>query len=116
MALTYAAYLMLRNGIENPETRRRFASVYGILAIATVLFTLVIIRVRPDTIHPAAVGPSPQDEEGTFDATGGVVAALVPNLIIWGTLVPITLMWWRIRLQNMAERVELMKARVLSGD
>ncbi|MBC7869336.1 MAG: cytochrome c biogenesis protein CcsA, partial [Chitinophagaceae bacterium] len=25
MALTYAAYLMLRNGIENGETRRRFA-------------------------------------------------------------------------------------------
>lgn len=114
MALTYAAYLMLRNGIENPETRRRFASIYGILAITTVIITLIIIRIRPDTIHPAAIGESPQNSEGGFDATSGVVAALVPNLIIWSTLVPITLMWWRIRLQNMAERVELMKIQLLS--
>ena len=114
MALTYAAYVMLRNGIENPETRRRFASVYGILAIATVIFTLVIIRIRPDTIHPAAIGESPQNSEGGFDATSGVVAALIPNLIIWGALVPVVLMWWRIRLQNLAERVEYMQVEILS--
>jgi heme exporter protein C len=61
MLLTYAAYLMLRNGIENPETRRRFASVYGILAITTVIITFVIIRIRPDTIHPTVIGPSVQN-------------------------------------------------------
>lgn len=109
MALTYAAYLMLRASIENPELRRRFASVYGILAIVTVIITLIIIRIRPDTIHPAVVGPSPQNAEGTFEATPGVVAALIPNLIIWSTLVPITLIWWRIRLENMSERVSKIK-------
>ncbi len=114
MALTYAAYLMLRGGIENPDTRRRFASVYGILAITTVILTLVIIRIRPDTIHPAVIGPSPQNAEGTFEATAGVVAALVPNIVIWATLVPIMLMWWRIRLQNATERVEEMKIKLLS--
>lgn len=113
MALTYAAYLMLRTGIDNPETRRRFASVYGILAIVTVIITLVIIRIRPDTIHPAAIGASPQNAEGAFDATPGVVRALLPNLFIWSTLVPITLMWWRIRLQNLADRVETLKAELL---
>ncbi|MCI0348844.1 MAG: cytochrome c biogenesis protein CcsA, partial [Acidobacteriales bacterium] len=51
MILTYSAYLMLRNGIENLETRRRFSSVYGILAFTTVLATLMITRIRPDTIH-----------------------------------------------------------------
>lgn len=51
MELTYVAYLMLRRGIENPETRRRFASIYGILAFSTVLFTLLVTRIRPDTIH-----------------------------------------------------------------
>ena len=114
MALTYIAYIMLRNGIENPETRRRFAAVYGILAITTVILTLVIIRIRPDTIHPAVIGPSPQNAEGTFEATAGVVAALVPNIIIWSTFVPIVLMWWRIRLQNRVEQVEQMKARLMS--
>src|SRR5690606_9933206 len=101
MVLTYAAYLMLRAGIENPDTRRRFASVYGILAITTVILTLVIIRIRPDTIHPAVIGPSPQNAQGEFDATTGVVIALIPALIFYSTIFPITLMWYRIRLENM---------------
>lgn len=112
MALTYAAYLMLRNGIENPEARRRFAAVYGIVAIITVILTLVIIRVVPETIHPTVVGPSPQNAEGTFEASSRVAAALVPNLLIWSTLVPITLMWHRIRLQNLAEHVHNQKLDV----
>jgi heme exporter protein C len=115
MALTYAAYLMLRNGIENPEQRRRFAAIYGILAITTVLATLIIIRIRPDTIHPAVIGASPQNAQGTFEleATSGVTAALLTNLPIWALLVPITLMWWRIRLQDLADRVEALKIAVL---
>lgn len=115
MALTYAAYLMLRNGIENPERRRRFASIYGILAIVTVVITLVIIRVRPDTIHPAVIGPSAQNAQGTFElqATAGVGAALGINMIIWGFLVPITLMWHRIRLEKKSEFVHNLRMRLL---
>jgi heme exporter protein C len=115
MVLTYAAYLMLRNGIENAEQRRRFAAVYGILAFTTVIITLVIIRVRPDTIHPVVVGPSPQNAQGTFElqATAGVGAALGVNFIPWTILLPITLMWHRIRLENFAQRIESLKARML---
>lgn len=114
MALTYLAYLMLRNGIENTDTRRRFASVYGIVAITTVFLTLMIIRVVPDTIHPAVIGPSPQNAEGIFEATPRVAAALLPNLFIWSTLVPITLMWWRIRLENKVEHVQQLRAELAS--
>lgn len=114
MVLTYAAYLMLRAGIENVETRRRFASVYGILAITTVILTLVIIRIRPDTIHPVVIGPSPQNAQGEFEATPGVVAALIPALILYTTIFPVTLMWWRIRLQNLLDAVEQRKIQVLS--
>lgn len=116
MVLTYAAYLMLRNGIENPGTRRRFASVYGILAIVTVIITLVIIRIVPETIHPAAVGPSPQDAEGGFNMSDTMRNTLLFNMIIWATLVPVTLMWFRIRLQNLNERVSAMKAELLSRE
>src|SRR5690606_17201297 len=116
MCLTYAALLMLRNGIENPEQRRRFASVYSIFAIVTVIMTLVIIRIRPDTIHPAVIGPSPQDALRTFEleATRGVGIALGLNFPVWALLVPITLMWHRIRLQNRMEEVERLKAKVLN--
>ncbi|QPC82133.1 cytochrome c biogenesis protein CcsA [Phototrophicus methaneseepsis] len=115
MVLTYAAYLMLRAGIDNPDTRRRFASVYGILAFATVLLTLFIIRFREDTIHPVVIGTSPQNAQGTFEATPGVVGALLPNLLFWSTLLPITLMWYRIRLENMLDWVNRQKMEALDA-
>jgi heme exporter protein C len=115
MVLTYAAYLMLRNGIENAETRRRFASVYGILAIVTVIITFVIIRIEPRTIHPVVIGPSPQNTqaEGAFGLTPSMTTTLAVNSFIWSVLVPWTLLWYRIRLQNLADHVHALKARVL---
>jgi len=114
MCLTYAAYLMLRGGIENPEKRRMFASVYGIVAITTAILTLVIIRIVPSSIHPAVIGPSPQNAEGAFEFSQNVAMALGPNFIIWGVLIPLTLIWWRIRLQNRVDVVNLRKAEALS--
>lgn len=120
MALTYAAYLMLRSGIDNPEQRRRFASIYGILAITTVILTLVITRIRPDTIHPVVIAPMITNLEqfnvkGYFElaATPGVGAALGVNFIVWGILVPTTLVWQRIRLENLAEQVSALKAQMM---
>jgi heme exporter protein C len=114
MILTYAAYMMLRNAVENMETRRRFASVYGILAMTTVIITLVIIRLRPDTIHPTVIGSSPQNAEGSFEMTSSMRAALGMNSAIWSMLVPLTLIWWRVRLQNLAEHVQALKTELLS--
>ena len=114
MCLTYAAYLMLRAGIEDPERKRVFMSVYGILAFVSVLITLFIIRIVPETIHPVIVGASPQNAQGSFEATSGVVIALVPSLILWLTLMPITLMWHRIRLEARIEALNRLKMKVLS--
>ncbi len=115
MILTYAAYLMLRNGVENPEQRRRFASVYGILAMTTVIAVLVITRIRPDTIHPVVIGPSPQNAEGGFEMTQRIGSTIGINSAIWSIFVPLTLIWWRIRLENLAEHVRAVKTQVLSG-
>ena len=115
MILTYAAYLMLRNGVENPEQRRRFASVYGILAMTTVIAVLVITRIRPDTIHPVVIGPSPQNTQGGFEMTQRIGSTIGINSTIWSIFVPLTLIWWRIRLENLAERVRAVKMQVLSG-
>ena len=114
MILTYAAYLMLRNGVENPDQRRRFASVYGILAMTTVIAVLVITRIRPDTIHPVVIGPSPQNTEGGFEMTQRIGSTIGINSTIWSIFVPITLIWWRIRLENLAEGVRAVKMQVLS--
>ncbi|MCA0457217.1 MAG: cytochrome c biogenesis protein CcsA [Chloroflexi bacterium] len=116
MILTYAAYLMLRNGIDNPEQRRRFASVYGILAFTTVIAVLVITRIRPDTIHPVVIGPSPQNAEGGFEMTARISSTIGINSAIWSIFVPITLLWWRVRLETFSERVRAIKAQVLAGE
>ncbi|MBE2269829.1 MAG: cytochrome c biogenesis protein CcsA [Anaerolinea sp.] len=116
MVLTYAAYLMLRSGIENAETRRRFASVYGILAYVTVIITLIIIRIRPDTIHPAVIGASPQNAEGGFGLTPSMITAMTVNMVVWSVFIPITLMWWRIRIENLAQRVQAKRLQVLEAE
>jgi len=116
MVLTYFAYLMLRAGIDNADTRRRFAAIYGVLAFTTVIITLVITRIRPDTIHPVVVGPSVQTEaQGMFDiqATEGVRLALYTGFVPWAVLIPVTLMWYRVRLEALAERAALLKSRLL---
>ncbi len=115
MELTYIAYLMLRNGIENVDTRRRFASVYGILAISTVIFTLVIIRIRPDTIHPAVIGTGAANAEGGFAMTEGIGVTMAINLLIWMFLLTPTLIWWRVRLENTLERINQLKIAYLES-
>ncbi len=113
MWLAYAAYLMLRSGIEDVERRRRFAAVYGIVAFASVLFTIIIIRVRPDTIHPVVVGPSQADPTGSFDVTGRIRDTLFFNLFSFAVLT-VVLIWYRIRLENLAQYVTRRKLEVLS--
>jgi heme exporter protein C len=113
MELTYVAYLMLRRGIENPETRRRFASIYGILAFSTVLFTLLVTRIRPDTIHPVVIGSGPAtNTEGGFAVTQGIGITLGVSIIVWMAFLTPVLIWWRIRLENLNERIAARKAQV----
>jgi heme exporter protein C len=119
MILTYAAYLMLRAGIDNIEQRRRFAAVYGMFAIATVVLTLIIPRIVPSSIHPVVIGPVFNGTEafvqGDFAlaATPGVGVTLAFHFLVWTLLLPITLMWHRIRLEDDAEQVRALRAQAL---
>jgi heme exporter protein C len=113
MWLAYAAYLMLRTGIEDPERRQRFAAVYGILAFASVLFTIIIIRVKPDTIHPVVAGPTQADPAGGFDVTDRIRDTLFFSLFTFAVITT-ALIWHRIRLENFAERVMRRKLEVLA--
>lgn len=116
MWLTYAAYLMLRAGIEDPERRKRFAAVYAIIAFSSVILTVVIIRVRPDTIHPQNIGPSlsggGEDAEGAFNFTPRIAQTLIYNIITYSVIAAVAT-WYRIRLQNRADEVEQRKIKLV---
>jgi heme exporter protein C len=112
MCLTYAAYLMLRHGIENPETSRRFAAIYGILAFSTPVITLIITRIRPDTIHPVVIGTNPESAQGAFGMTASISTVVSYNMVVWSVLVPWALIWWRIRLENFSQRVQALRAKL----
>lgn len=105
MTLTYAAYLLLRSGIDNPDKRRSLAAVYAILAITTVIFTFMITRIRPDTIHPTVIGASATNAKGTFEMTANMGMTLGINSAIWTMLIAPALIWWRIRLQNLFDHI-----------
>ncbi len=63
--LLYIAYLMLRNAVEDPERRARFAAVYGTFAFVSVPITFMSIRLWR-TIHPTIFGGSNPNAQGAF--------------------------------------------------
>jgi heme exporter protein C len=113
MELIYIAYLMLRQGIEDPDRRARFGSVYGIIGFISVPITFLSIRLFR-TIHPVVVGSSDPTAEGTFEMTPKMLQAFMFSLITF-TFVYLTLLWHRFRLQRFEEKVEQLKMKVLSG-
>jgi heme exporter protein C len=114
MWLSYAAYLMLRAGIEDPARRGRFGAVYGIIAFASVIMTYLGVRFISATIHPTVVGPSASTASTEMGMTPRMLHAMIFSFVTF-TFVYATLLWHRIRLENLAERVNALKARLLSG-
>lgn len=113
MELMYIAYLMLRQGIEDPDRRARFGSVYGIIAFISVPITFLSIRIFR-TIHPVVVGSGDPTAEGSFDMSPRMLQAFMFSLITF-TFLYATLLWHRVRLASLSQRVEELKMKVLSG-
>ena len=55
MLLIYAAYFMLRAGLEDPDRRARFGAVYAIIGFLSVPLTFFSARLFR-TIHPIVIG------------------------------------------------------------
>ncbi len=109
MALIYLAYLMLRQGLEDPDRRARFGSVYGIVGFLSVPITFLSIRWYR-TIHPVVIGSGSPTAEGAFDMTAKMVQTLMFSLLTF-TFLYATLLWHRVRLERLREAVEEAKAR-----
>lgn len=110
--LVYAAYLMLRQGIEEPEKRARFGAVYTIIGIISVPITFFAIRLLR-SIHPVVVGNGSEDASGGFDMSSKMLQTFLFSLFVFSILF-VDLMWHRIRLGFLASKIEQLRLRLVS--
>ena len=66
--LIYVAYMLFRNGFENPATRALFSSIYALFAFLSVPLTFYSARLFR-SIHPVIVAGSNQESQGRFCPT-----------------------------------------------
>ena len=108
--LIYIAYFMLRAGIEDPDRRARFGAVYTLIGGVSAPITFFVIRLVR-SIHPVIIAGSDPSSQGTFAMTGGMQVAFFFGLFTF-TVIFIDLFWNRIRLGNLAAKVEQLKLNV----
>ncbi|MCX6082280.1 MAG: cytochrome c biogenesis protein CcsA [Chloroflexi bacterium] len=108
LEMVYLAYLLLRQGIEDPERRARFGAVYTLLGGLSVPLTFVSIRIFR-TIHPVVIGGGGSEK---MSMTGSMVATMLFSIAVF-SLVFITLFWHRVRLGQFADEVEQLKMKVI---
>jgi heme exporter protein C len=112
MELIYLAYLMLRQGIEEPERRARFGAVYSILGFVSVPLTYYSIRIWR-TIHPVVIGSGAPSSEGIFDMTATMTQTFMFALLTF-TVLGATIIWHRYRLGKLQDKVESMRIEALN--
>ena len=112
MLLIYAAYLLLRQGIEDPERRARFGAVYAIVGFLSVPLTFFSARLFR-TIHPVVIGTNQPGAEGTFDMTPLMTQTFMFSLLTF-TFIFVVLLWHRVRLGRLADEVEQLKLKTIS--
>ncbi|MGH2583084.1 MAG: cytochrome c biogenesis protein [Anaerolineales bacterium] len=113
MELVFLAYLLLRQSIDDPERRARFGAIYSILGSVTVPLTYMSIRIWR-TIHPVVIGSGDPSAEGSFDMTRPMLSTLLFSLLAF-TVFGITLLWHRVRLGRLADRVEELRYKTARG-
>lgn len=112
MELVYAAYLMLRQGVEDPDRRARFGAVYAIIGFLSVPLTFFSIRIFR-TIHPVVIGGGDADATGSFDMTAKMLQTFMFSLVTFSVLF-VTLLWHRIRMGKFADQLEQLKMKLLA--
>jgi heme exporter protein C len=111
MELTFLAYLLLRQSVEDPEKRARFGAIYSILAALTVPLTYYSIRIWR-TLHPVVIGSGSPTAEGGFDMTGEMVFTLLFSLLAF-TVFGISLLGHRVRLGWLSDKVEQLRSKAM---
>jgi heme exporter protein C len=110
MLLIYAAYLMLRSGIEDPDRRARFGAIYAIVGVLSVPLTFFSARLFR-TIHPIVIGTNQPGATSKLDMTPPMMLVFFFSLITF-TFIFADLLWHRIRLGWLEDKVEQLKMKL----
>ncbi len=108
--LVYAAYLMLRQGIEDPDRRARFGAVYAILGFLSVPLTFISIRLLR-TIHPVVIAGDTGSGEGSFDMTAKMSQTFFFALFTFSVFF-VDLLWHRIRMGSLQDKIEQLRLKL----
>jgi heme exporter protein C len=111
LEMIYLAYLLLRQGIEDPERRARFSAVYTLVGAVSVPVTFMSIRIW-QTIHPVVIGGGSSGAQGSFGMTPPMLMTMFFCLAAFSVIFA-TLLWYRIRLGNLAEQVDQLKFKIM---
>lgn len=111
LEMVYIAYLLLRQGIDDPDRRARFSAVYTIIGAISVPITFLSIRLFR-TIHPVVIGANNNASAGSFDMTSKMLFTMFFAIFAF-SIIFIDLFWHRIRLGMLAEKVEQLKIEEL---
>ena len=111
MELIYAAYFMLRAGIEDPNRRARFGAVYAIIGFVSVPMTFFSARLFR-TIHPTVIGSNQPGAEGDFAMSPAMLQTFMFSLLTF-SIVFADILWHRVRFGRLADKVEQLKLKTM---
>ncbi len=107
MILIYAAYFLLRGGIEDIHVRARFGAVYTLLGFLSVPLTFLSARLFR-TIHPILIGANQPGTASGLEMSSRMLQTFLLSLLAF-TVVFISLLWHRVRLGELTEEIQILK-------
>ena len=107
--LIYIAYMLFRNGFDDPETRARFASVYAMFAFLSVPLTYYSARLFR-SIHPIVFDGGNEEAQGGF-AIGPTMGQTLTIAMIGFALLFLALLFHRVRQLAFEDRINAARER-----
>jgi len=107
--LIYAAYLLLRSGVDDSERRARFSAIYAIFGFLSVPLTFISIRLLR-TIHPVVIGGAEAASQGGFNMDAPMRTAFFFSLAAFSVFF-VDLLWHRIRLGELSASVDSLRVK-----
>ena len=112
--IIYAAYLLLRRGVDDPEKRARFSAIYAIFGSISVVLTWFSIRLLR-TIHPVVVGTAEAASQGGLSMDSAMKLTFFFSLAAFSVFFA-DLLWHRIRLGRLQAKVNAMRIEAFSKE